>query len=378
MSTDHGIRGGEELGRFRPPSSGCTPDWMAAVLLGVALVLRAWAGVESVQAGALPVYAPARPESGVIRIHDTELTQHLVHLWQDGFLRLHPPLRYLEYTVPTWFSGLCAGTADVAVTGHEAWRSDLKAFEGIYGYPPLEIMFATGGFDRRKGNTPGVIVFVHKDNPLTKLTLQQLDGIFGAQRTGGWRGTHWTADAARGPEGNLRTWDQLGLTGEWAGRPIHPYGIDATLSGWSGLMQHVVFGGADKWNPALKEIVRGGTEVPADAQIVAGVAADPDGIGFSFMRVVEENPGVRPLALSAGAAGPFVPPTAETFQQRTYPLVNAVYLYVNRAPGRPLPPRLREFLLYVLSRQGQQAVAEDGMYLPLPEAIAAEQRRKLD
>ncbi len=350
----------------------------AAIWCGLILTALS-AGAADFDLGPLPSYAPGAAKiHGVVRIHDTELTQHLVHLWQDGFLKRNPLVRYSEYTVPTWFSGLCAGTADFAVTGHDAWRTDLKAFEGIFGYPPLEIMFATGGFNERKGNTPGVIILVHKDNPLTGLTLQQLDGIFGAQRTGGWQGTRWSTECARGAEKNIRTWGRLGLTGEWANRPIHLFGIDATLSGWSGLMQRVVFGGGDKWNPAMAEIVRGGTEVPADAQIVAGVAGDRAAIGFSFMRVVEQNPNVKPLALAATEGGPFVLPTRETFYRRTYPLVNAVYIYLNRAPGRPVSPRLKEFLRYVLSRQGQQDVVDDGMFIPLPADIAAAELAKLD
>src|SRR5467141_2015318 len=225
-------------------------------------------------------------EWGVIRIHGSELTQHLVHLWQDHFLKLHPNIRYQDYFVPSGFAGLTAGTADVNVMGHAAWRSDLKAFEGVYGYPPLEIMFATGGFDKGKGNTPGVIFFVNKENPLSGLTLKQLDGIFGAQRTGGWNGSTWTTAAARGPEDDIRTWSQLGLTGEWADKPIHLYGIDATLTNWSDLIQRVVFRGGDKWNPALHEMVRGGSKAPAEG-------------------------------------GRFVPPTEETMYRRTYPLSNA-------------------------------------------------------
>jgi len=327
---------------------------------------------------ALPPYASATDQlHGVVRIHDTELTQHLVHLWEDAFLKAHPLVRYSEYTVPTWFSGLCAGTADLAVTGHDAWRTDLKAFEEIYGYPPLEIMFATGGFDRRKGNTPGAIVFVNRDNPLTGLTLDQLDGILGAERTGGWDGTTWTAAAARGPDKNIRTWGQLGLTGEWADRPIHLFGIDATLSGWSGLIQKKVFHGGDKWNPALKELVRGGAETPADAQIVDSVAGDRYALGFSFMRVVETNPGVKPLGLSE-AGGAAVVPTAASFHDRTYPLVTAVYFYLNRPPGQPVPPRLKEFISFVLSREGQQAVVADGMFLPLTQAAARAEMQKLE
>ena len=97
----------------------------------------------------------SEPESekiyGVVRIHDTELTQHLVHLWEDGFLKVHPLVRYSEYTVPAWFSGLCAGTADLAVTGHDAWRSDLKAVEGIYGYPLARLVYIYFAPDQPSG-----------------------------------------------------------------------------------------------------------------------------------------------------------------------------------------------------------------------------------
>ena len=331
------------------------------------------------RAGELPPYVAATPNvHGVVRIHDSELTQHLVHLWQDGFLKQHPLVRYKEYTVPAWFNGLCADTADLAFAGRRAYLTELKAFEAIYGYPPTEIVFATGGFNKRKGNTPGVIIFVNKDNPLSGLTLDQLDGILGAERSGGWIGTKWSTAVARGPEKNIRTWGQLGLKGEWADKPISIFGIDATLSGWSGLIQQVVFKGGDKWNPVIHEIVRGGTEVPADAQIVSGVAQDRYAIGFSFMRVVEQNPAMKPVAIAAQAGGTFVAPTDESFHDRSYPLATSLYIYLNRPPGQPLAPRLKEFIAYILSREGQQAVVEDGMYIPLPADAVAVELKKLD
>ena len=353
------------------------PVFRFVVLLVAALALSS-ARAQVFDLSALPTYAAAAPQHGVIRIHDTELSQQLVHFWQDRFLQLHPLVRYAEYTVPAWFSGLGADTADFAVAGRRAYRADLKALEGIWGFPPLEIVVATGGFNLRKGNTPGAIIFVHKDNPLTGLTVEQLDGIFGAQRTGGWTGTKWTTTNARGPEKNLRTWGQLGLTGEWADKPISLYGIDATLSGWSALIQDVAFHGGTKWNPAIREFVRGGGEVPADEQLVAGVAGDRYGIGFSFMRSIEKNPGVKPLALARGTGGPFIVPTNESFFDRSYPLVSSVYIYLKRPPGQPVPPRLREFLAFILSREGQQAVVDDGMYLPLNAETIRQQLRKIE
>jgi phosphate transport system substrate-binding protein len=350
-------------------------------LLAVAVLSPQCAHAQSYDLSLLPAYSHTSGDPhlhGVIRIHGTELTQHLIHLWEDGFMKAHPLVRFGDYFLPSGFSGLCAGTADVNVMGHTAWRSDLKAFDEAFGYEPFEVMFATGGFDRRKGNTPAAIVFVNKDNPISQLTLKQLDGIFGAERSGGWEGTHWSTKAARGANENIRTWGQVGLTGEWRDQPIHLYGIDATLSNWSELIQRVVFKGGDKWNPAIDEIVRGGVEIPADAEIVSSVADDRYGIGFNLMRVVEKNPGVKPLAIAAQEGGPYIAPSDESCYERTYPLVNAVYLYVNRVPGKPLEPRLKEFLKYVLSREGQQAVVDDGMFIPLNPRADQKELHKLE
>jgi phosphate transport system substrate-binding protein len=352
--------------------------------LQITLIAAAVAAATVVQAqefdlSGLPAYSPKVSRvRGVIRIHDCEIYQDLVHSWQDGFLQRQDVIKYTEYTVPAWFSGLCADTMDIGMAGRPIYVTEIKSFEATHGYPLLEIKCATGSFDRKTGATPGLIIFVHKDNPLGQLTLEQLDGILGAQRTGGWVGSAWSTACARGPEKNIRTWGQLGLTGEWKDKPIDIFGLDATLSGWSLMVQRDVFHGGDKWNPAIHEIVRGGSEVPADAKIVSDVAEDRYSLGFSFMRVVEKNPGVKPLSLESRPGGDFVPPTADTFFHRTYPLCNAIYLYVNRPPGQPLRPDLKEFLTYILGREGQQAVAAEGKFIPLNEETAREELKKLE
>ena len=322
-------------------------------------------------------YAGAQPLHGVIRIHGTELTQHLIHLWEDGFLKHEALVRFGDLMLPTGFSGLAANTADINVMGHDAWYSDLKALEGVWGYDPQEVIYATGAFNLRKGNTPATIFFVNKDNPLKGLTVEQIDGIFGTERTGGWKGTHWDTSVARGPEKDIRTWGQLGLMGEWADKPIHVYGLDATLSNWSEMIQKVAFRGGDKWNPALKEIVRGGVEVPADAEIVADVAEDKYGIGFNLARVVQHDPGAQAVAIARTAADPYVQASDQTCYDRSYPFANELEIYINHPPGKPLAPRIKAFLTYILSREGQEAVVEDGMYIPLNPTITAEEIRKL-
>ena len=129
-------------------------DWRWTDLRGLLRVLPPPSS--AIDLAGLPAYTAQAPNvHGVVRIHDSELTQPLVHLWQDRFLKLHPLVRYKEYTVPAWFNGLCADTADLAMAGRRAYLTELKAFESVHGYPPLEIMFATGGFNSGKGNTPG-------------------------------------------------------------------------------------------------------------------------------------------------------------------------------------------------------------------------------
>jgi len=350
----------------------------AVVGLTVTLASGAWAAEYDLSS--LPKYQPKERVQGIIRIWGNDAYE-LVHGWEAEFKKKHYEVRFDDYllTTPSGFSGLAAGTAEIGYVGHSWWHSDLMGFESIYGYPPLEIKYAQGSFNAAKGSTPGPVFIVHKSNPLTGLTLDQLDGIFGAERTGGWRGSKWTTDVARGPEKDLRKWGQLGLKGEWAGKKINAFGLDATLSNWSDLMSKVAFKGGTKWNPEMTEIVRGGVEAPADVQLVQAVHNDPAAIAFTFMRVVETAKlDVKVVPLAVDAKGPYVMPSAQSFHDNSYPMNNAVYLYLNREPGKPVPPRIREFVRYVLSQEGQKKVAEDETWIPLNAASIAEELKKLD
>jgi phosphate transport system substrate-binding protein len=333
----------------------------------------------------LPPYKPEKMALGVVRIYGTPL-ESLVGQWAFGFRAKQGHVRLKAYLINTSqaFAGLLTGQADVGLMGHRTWHASLMGFHQAFGYDPLEIRFATGSYDDPEGSTPGLMFIVHKTNPLSGLTMQQIDGIFGAQRTGGWNGTKWSTAAARGPEGNIRTWGQLGLTGEWADKPIHVHGSDVTLSNWADLIEREAFMGGKKWNPALIEGPRADIGLKAhgktrDQEIIEGVQNDPLAVGFMFQRVINSTGSdVRVLPLAAKAGRPYVTPSPQTFFDGSYPMHNGAYLYLNRVPGKPLSTRDKEFARFVLSREGQQIVADSRIFIPLSPAQAEAELRKLD
>jgi phosphate transport system substrate-binding protein len=247
----------------------------------------------------------------------------------------------------------------------------------VFERDPIEITMVTGSL-----NVPGwnyaVGIFVNSDNPISKLTIPQLDGIFGAERDGGYQGTTWNTEIARGADKNIRTWGQLGLTGAWATKPIHVYG-DNLRYHIPRTFERLVFQGGDKWNEQLHEYANyknpDGTNTLEAQEVLDGVAKDPVGIGYSTVAYPTARTKVLPIAAREGT--PYVELNLENVRNRSYPLADEVYFYFDRVPGKPIDPKVKEFVRYVLSREGQDAVQQDAKYLPLTAEIVKAQLRKL-
>jgi len=338
-------------------------------------------------AESLPAYQPEQQVHGTIRNFGSGF-YGLVKRWEDGFLKVQPGIKFGD-DLPSSdaaMAGLIKGDADLAPSGRELSLDEYLGFYEATGHNPVEITVGTGTFDV-PGGSWGIVVFVSQSNPLARLTLKQLDGIFGSERTGAYTGFKWMPQKARGPEGNIRTWGQLGLTGAWADRPIQTYGY--APSGMSAFFQLQVFGGGDKWNPNYREYIENGTKIMSAGEtgarggilrMLAELARDPYGIGWAGMPQFEaaKVSGLKAIALAASEGGPYVAPTKQTMADRTYPLARRVYIYLNRPSGLPVDPKLREFLRFILSREGQRILADHGTYLPLTPAVVREQRTKLD
>lgn len=334
---------------------------------------------------ALPPYRPERTVAGTIRVGGADL-EGLVAAWEEGFRRYEPGVAFANHlpSSDVAMATLMTGTADVAASGREPALEEILGFNETFSYLVTPIIVATGAWKAPRGYSWSPVVFVNRSNPLSKLTMRQLDGIFGAERTGGYEegDYRFLSRDARGPEGDIRSWGQLGLTGEWKDKPIQTYGYADT--GMRHFFELRVFHGGDKWNPNYREYVETGTKmVPGGSGVgshdmLVALSHDPYGIAWSGNGQAADVPGLKAIALARADGGPYFAPSERNCRTHDYPLSRNVFMYVNRPPGQPLDPKLREFLRFVLSRQGQEILVRTGIHLPLTSARVEAERGKLD
>ncbi|MEO6874537.1 MAG: substrate-binding domain-containing protein [Opitutaceae bacterium] len=339
----------------------------------------------------LPAYTPKEKVTGTIRIWGSNYItdSKLGEYWEQAFQKFHPAVKfsYNMLTTRAAVPSLVFGVADLGI-GRKIKTEELQLYQRYKNGDPIEIVLATGSYNVTGWN-PGFGIAVSKQNPLTKITLGQLDGIFGAERLGGWIGTDWHPEFARGPEKNLRTWGQLGLTGEWADQAIIPYGLNQRYSQASWISDRIL-GGSDKWNEKLRIYANyassesGGTGSNMGfGRLKRGLnqdlAKDRYGIAYIGSPVGPNLPSeCKLLEVGETAAGPFYAYTIDNLRSRKYPLHDEIYGYADGRNAAAMDPKVREFLRFIVSREGQEAVARDGKYLPLTAEASRAQLKKLD
>ena len=305
--------------------------------------------------------------SGAIRSWGSPQMGDLMKRWEAGFRKYQPGICFedtLKGTASAQF-GLQVNVADLAVSARKIFPYE---YYGIYRRSqlrPVQIAVATGSYDV-PGKSTALGIFGNKD--------KQLDGIYGDRRTGGWQGLEWVTRVARSGKENIRTWGQLGLTGAWADKPIHVYGPPGLFPGGVSYFQSKVMGGADTWNENLQEF---------DNRKLMMAALGKDRYGIAYAPLAYETAQAKSLALAETRGSPYVALTKANVANRTYPLAPLAYIYFapdhpNGDPAVPVDPKIREFLRYILSRQGQRDVLREGDFLPLTKEVVREQLEKLN
>lgn len=331
-----------------------------SILTAICCLALSAGALRAARAADLPDYHSRTQVSGTIRVWGSPDDGWMIEELEAGFRKYQPAVSFKDtlHGPESTFAAVYMDVADVAFMAREI-RVPLETmgFEWVHHYPPFEVEIANAGLGAVHGiGRPAVDLafFVNAANPLSCVTLRQLDDIF-------------AADHRRGGA-NIRSWGDVGLQGAWARRPIHVYGpVPDGIS--SVYVRRFVLGGSRKWNPDYRAVAEGWSEVLED------VARDPAGIAFA--PPVPRNLGTKALRLAASAQSSCYALTAQTAEARTYPLVRTVDVALDRAPGAPLAPKVKEFLRFILSSEGQHIIARDGAYLPLSAASLREQLERL-
>lgn len=320
--------------------------------------------------GALEPYRPAERVNGRLTIwgHGSfkrDMVGQLLNVWIAEFQRHQPDVRFVNkmYGTASAIGALYTGAGNLAILGEEISPANARAFARAKGYPPTGFEIATGSLDVNFYDYAHMI-FVHKDNPIRRLSLPQLRAIFAARPAGGLR--------------PIRTWGDLGLTGEWADKPIQPYSWKTDID-FSLFFRQRVLNDDHRWNLAVREYVHvvrpDGSHYDQGQQIVDAIARDRYGIGISNVRF--PNPDVRPLALAWNDGGPFIEASEATLISQAYPLVRIIPAYIDQPPGKPMDPALREFLRFIFSREGQMSLLEHSGYLPISPKVRKRELRRI-
>src|SRR5262245_36139550 len=310
---------------------------LALAALGTGSLYGQAVSVDSSIAG----YQKTSGVSGSLNSVGSDTMNNMLTLWGESFAKMYPNVKIQvegkgSSTAPP---ALIAGTSQLGPMSRSMRATEIDQFEQKYGYKPLQL----------RTSYDALAVWVNKDNPLEKATLAQIDGVFSKTR--------------RRAGKNANTWGDLGLTGDWAARPISLYGRNSASGTYGFFKEHVL------QNGDYRDTVK---EQPGSASVVQGVTEDRFGMGYSGIGY--KTSGVKALLL-ADKANDYQEGSYANVVSAKYPLWRFLYIYVNKAPDKPIDPTVREFLRFVFSKEGQEVVVKDGYY-PLPPAIVAEELKK--
>lgn len=277
----------------------------------------------------LSAYKPVPGLSGQLKTVGSDSMNSLMLLWTEKFKEFYRGVRTevegqgSSKAMPA----LIEGAASFGPMSRDAKSNEIADFEKKYGYKP--VLLPT--------SIDLLAVYVHRDNPLESITLEQLDGMFSSTRKMG-------SEA-------IDRWGQLGLGDRYANEPIVLFGRNAA-SGTYGFFKEKVLGNGDFRNQV--------NEQPGSTAVIQSVGENRSAIGYSGIGY--RTSAVRPLKLSMKKGETAIEPSDENAYSGKYPLARHLYLAINYKPTSKLEPLRREFIKFIFSKEGQELAIKDGYY----------------
>lgn len=287
-------------------------------------------------AAATAAHTETQTLTGTLSSTGSDTLHNMMLIWRRQFVALHPQLNLQiqssgSATAPV---ALLEGTASLGPMSRPMFAIEQERFRRRFGY---EVTAVPVALDM-------LAIYVHQDNPLQSITMAQLESIYAQNQL-----CHRQAAIER--------WSELGLSGSWQSRPVAAYGRNPASGTYGFFRQQVLCEG--DYQPRVQQL-------PGAAAVVRAVSQSINALGYSGLG--QQIAGVKVLALQASEALPALMPTPEHAISGQYPLARVLYIYLNKAPERPLPAAEQAFLRFVLSAEGQALLQNDGL-VPVPEAL---------
>lgn len=287
----------------------------------------------------VPHYKKVSGISGNLSSAGSDTLANMMTFWAEEFKRIYPNINLQVQAAgsSTAPPALTEGTAHFGPMSRKMKSKELESFEKRYGYKPTAVPIAIDA----------MAIFAHKDNPISGLSLEQVDAIFSSTRR-------------CGAYADITRWGDVGLTAKWQNKDIQLYGRNS-VSGTYGYFKKKALCKGDFKNKV--------NEQPGSASVVQSISTSLNSLGYSGIGY--KTSGVKIIPLSTQGNN-FVEATIENAVNGSYPLSRFLYVYVNKHPNRPMSPKESEFIKLVLSQTGQKIVEKDG-YIPLPAVVIKNQ-----
>ena len=218
----------------------------------------------------------------------------------------------------TGFAALQNQTTDLCDASRKIKAKEIEACIKAFGKRPTEYKVAIDGLS----------LYVSTLNPLSEISLPQLEGIF---------------------TGKIKNWKQLG----GADAPITVYSRENSSGTYEFFKEHVLQG---------KDFAASAQTMPGTAAVLQAVAKDQHGIGYGGAAY---GAGAKHLAIKADDHSPAVAPTEENVIAQKYPIWRYLFIYVNPALDQG---EVAAYLKWIRSDAGQKIVKDVG-YFPLPASL---------
>lgn len=305
---------------------------LVAFLVMSVQFVRSQEQAEDARTKDFPVYKKVDGLSGSLNSIGSDTLINMMTYWGEAFSKMYPNVKVSieakgSATAPP---ALAEGTSQLGPMSRKMKNDEIAVFETKHGFKPSKVSVALDS----------LAVFVNKDNPVKSLTMAEVDAIFSKGRL-----REYPSDVTK--------WGQIGGSGEWEAQGISVYGRNSASGTYGYFKEHALKKGD------YKDTVK---EQPGSAGVIRSITEDKFAIGYSGIGYLTS--GVKALPLSNKKGEPAYEATYANVVSLKYPLSRKLFIYYSKDPDKPLGKLEKEFLKFVLSKEGQNIVIKDG-FLPL-------------